>query len=235
MEKMKKIDGIRVVGRGNPYFDDKSSTCCFTIPVHDFDICEPYRLLGQGCYGFVYAGLFKNQKVAVKLVPTSKKGRYSFHREVRISKLLGLQNIGPRVFNSGLVELCEPISSGYHQYLGFIVMEQLTEIKSLEHKQRKELLQVTCSLFDLGYVLSDMHRNNIMQNEQGCVRLIDFGEVYEIVSGRPEDKTISFIDFEFPTKVSETISPYSKWLLNKAKVREDCEKISQHQLIFPTL
>jgi hypothetical protein len=153
--------------------------------------------LGGGEYGFANPGMFNGQDVAVKFIPVDPPAREDgkpvtpyteddFKREVKLATRAGLWGLGAKIYASGIYTT--PKDEKFY----ILVQEKLNRIG--EEDEIKVLELVKSLFFDANIHHRDTHSANVMQADDGGLRLIDFGKAVDLaVMSEDERPTFSSV------------------------------------------
>ncbi|NOX59065.1 MAG: serine/threonine protein kinase, partial [Planctomycetes bacterium] len=154
----------------------------------------PYSVidvLGRGGMGVVYLGVqaVRRQKVAIKILPSrmlSHQHRRRFQREKEL--LMRLRHPGiVRVIDSGIANIKDSRPDVESQDRPFFVMEYVEGKPLVRHANKKnlsaldrvELLEKICTAVEFahrrGVVHRDLKPDNILVDEAGDPKILDFG------------------------------------------------------------
>lgn len=167
----------------------------------------PKKYSLHGCYGNVVFAMFHSEKCAIKLVHLDEKQTSckKWEKEVYVSKLMSLHDIGPPIYATGIVNG----TSTYGKYtrLGFMVMKRLDcTLEEFDFPKkgnciiralRKQGLDKLKKMHSMGRTHEDIHDENIMIqfNPKPMLFFIDFGCSISTTSSDLQDQKCDTVQF----------------------------------------
>jgi len=233
----------------NIQFDQDPETGIFTVDTYVSNLeclwkeSKPFKLkatLGQGAFGVTYqACLHNNCKYIVKFIPIgenvgqNESTERGFERELKIAKLMGDNNIGPKIHTGRICKTTD------NKPIGAIVMEQMDMVLGYYLQDMvqvapdfgitQKLKNMIDKMHNLGYYHLDLHENNIMvklENPKDIhskiidIKIIDYGlaekKDFSVQTNRILDfkpKWISLVaDHFYEMSDTQDIEPYDDML-----------------------
>lgn len=137
------------------------------MQIHNYKIIEK---LGQGAFSVVYKGqhVITDKLVAIKILKTSGSATASLKHECKILSYLNEERV-----------LCVPTLYWCNQqcmattYYASSLKTPNTLYKTLSLCE--QMIRGIQSIHNTGIVHSDLKPDNFMMDEQGCIKIIDFG------------------------------------------------------------
>jgi hypothetical protein len=146
------------------------------------------KQLGSGDYGYANIGVFNGQDVAVKFIPVTSYTEDDFRREVELATRAGKLGLGARIYASGIY------TESAEKKFYILVQEKLNRVKDEDDDEIKVLDLVKSLFFDAKIHHRDTHSANVMQADDGGLRLIDFGKAVDLaVMSEDERPTFSSV------------------------------------------
>jgi release factor glutamine methyltransferase len=180
------------------------------------------KYLTKGKRGFIFTGVYKNKKVAIKIKNPESKAILRINNEVKFLKLLNKKNIGPKLLFSGKDYLIYEFVDGYFiaDYLNIDGKENIKKVL-------KKIFQQLFVMDELKINKEEMSHppKHIIINKKNKPILIDFERArYTLKPGN----VTQFCDFLISKHVS-TILKNHKIKINNKQIINAAKKYKKKQ------